>query len=148
VVKGGGAPVEAPQDLEGLSLQLVFLAANEGDDIVDYVHGTDPGIAGPTDGLHCGHHHGLHTIGLVNGLEGHDQARGGTVGVADQETLLEAPLGALEGNDVEVLRVHHGDHQGHILCHSVVLGVAEHREILRHKGALWETKRGSTKEKA
>ena len=45
---------EAPEDLEGLPLHLLFFAADEGNDVVEDVEAGYAGVSRTRDGLHGG----------------------------------------------------------------------------------------------
>src|SRR5207248_2407845 len=83
------APVT--QDLLRLALDLLLLARDEGDDVVDDVEGQDPALAARArDRLKRGHHHGAHAEGVVQRLERDGQAGGRAVGDGRDEAAPAA----------------------------------------------------------
>src|SRR5207253_5583488 len=68
------------EDLTRLTLDLLLLAGDVGDDIVDHVEGEHTAAPAPSrDGLHRGHHHGPHPEGILKWLERDHQPGGGAV---------------------------------------------------------------------
>lgn len=130
VLEGGGVGGDGAEDLLGLGLELVLLALDEGDDVVDDVEGGDAGVAGAGDGLEGDDGDGLDgaEAGLEGG-EGDDEADDGAVGVADEEALVEVVLGALVGDEVEVGEVDGRDDEGDEGVATVVFGVGEDGEV-------------------
>lgn len=80
VLEGGEVARDVAEDLLGLGLELVLLARDEGDDVVDHVHGGDARVAGAGDGLHGDDGDGVDGAedGLQSG-EGDDEADDGAV---------------------------------------------------------------------
>lgn len=126
VNKGGAVVGDGAEDLAGLGLELVLLAADEGDDVVNHVHARHARVAGARDGLH-GDDADLGD-GAKGGLQrrkGDDEPDDGAVGVAHEEALGEAVVRALVRNEVEVRQVDRGDDEGHEGILAVVFGVGE-----------------------
>lgn len=124
VLETGDFGVDLAENLLGFGFELVFLARDEGDDVVDDVHAADTGVAGARDGLH-GDDRDLvdgAELGLQGG-KGNDDANDGAVGVADQEALFQTVVFPLVVDDVQVRQVDGGDDQGHEGVAAVVFGV-------------------------
>src|ERR1035437_1621776 len=119
---GDGVAFKTAEKLEGFGLHLFFFAANVGHDVDQDVHGGYAGVAGAGDGLHGGHEDLFDAEALLDGLEGHDQAYGGAVGVGDHVAARLAARGLLL-DQVEVLGVNLGNDQGHVGRHAVGAGV-------------------------
>lgn len=65
----------------------------------------------------------------LEGGEGDDDSDDGAVGVADEKALFEGVLGALVGNDGEVVEVYGGDDEGDEGVAAVVFGVGEDGQV-------------------
>src|SRR6266566_930753 len=75
----GLAPVT--KDLLRLALDLLLLARDEGNDVVDHVECQDSALAARSrDRLERGHHHGAHAEGVMQRLQRYGQPGGRTVG--------------------------------------------------------------------
>lgn len=139
LVDGGAVGGEGAEDLLGLRLELVLLAGDVGDDVVENVERGHARVAGAGDGLEG------HDGDLVNGAEaglqggeGDDEADDGAVGVADEEALVEAVVFALVGDEVKVGEVDGRHDEGHDGIAAVVLGVGEDGNVGLEELGLWE----------
>ena len=86
---------QAPQNLSGLSLHLVFFVADEGNDVVNEVARRRSGASGARDRLERGHHDRPQPEGLMQRGKGHDQPRDRAVGIGDDTTATTPPTGTL-----------------------------------------------------
>lgn len=126
LLEGSGVRAQSTQNLLGLVFKLVLLSANEGNHVVHDVHARNAGIASSRqcllgedldflDGAELG----------LEGGEGNDDANDSTVGVADEESLLQAKLLSLVRDQIQMVGVHGGDDEGHQGMLPVVLCVRE-----------------------
>ena len=130
--------VHAAQDLPRLRLQLILLAGDERHHVVDHVHARHAGVPCAGDSLHG--HDADGGDGPEDGLqrgEGDDEPDDGAVGVADEEALGEAALGALVGDEVEVREVDGGDDEGDEGIATVVFRVGEDGDFGLGEFDLW-----------
>ena len=141
-VAGGGYPqpflldessaagIDTAQDLPGLRLELVLLALDEGDHVINHIHAAHAGVARAADGLHGHDAHGADLAELsLEGGERDDEADNGAVGVADEEALVEAVDFSLVGDEVEMREVDGGHDEGHEGVAAVVFGVGEDGDV-------------------
>lgn len=125
---GEGCPrvVEGAEDLAGLGLELVLLAADEGHDVVDDVHGAHARVARARDGLHGDDADGGYGAeGGLEGGEGPHEADDGAVGVAHEEAAREAVGAPLVRYQVQVGQVDGRHDEGDEGVAAVVFGVGE-----------------------
>lgn len=79
---------EAAEDLGELPLHLLLLATDKGDDVVEDVERGDARIPCARNGLHRRDHDGLEgTKGGFEGVERDGKARGGAIGVGNDEAF-------------------------------------------------------------
>lgn len=131
----GGVLVEPAEDLLGLPLDLVFLAGDVGDDVVQDVDAWDAGgEACAGDGLQGGGGDKLERAKLVDKrLQRSHKAGGGAVGDADEVPLLAVCLCNPVFDHLEVLRVGDRHNQGDVRVSSVVLGIRDDHQAALHK---------------
>ena len=104
--------IDPPEDLAGLPLDLLFLAADVGDDVVEHVHGGDAGIAAAGDGLEGGDDDGRDGAKrILERPERDNKAGGRAVCVCDDEALREVVLPALVRDHAKVANVDQRDNQ-------------------------------------
>ena len=100
------------EELQGLLLALLLLAADVGDAVVHHLGPALKGLARAGDGLVGADQGGLQPV-LAQGMQGGDVALEGAVGLHGDEAPLRAQTLALMGDHGQVLRVdlrhHHGD---------------------------------------
>lgn len=88
--EGGTGVVQTAENLAGLGLKFILFSRDKGHYVVNNVHGADARVACSGDGLHGDDANCVN--GAKSGLEGgkrDDKTNDGTVGVADEESLLE-----------------------------------------------------------
>jgi hypothetical protein len=80
---------DTSQDLGSFPLDLFLFPTDVWYDVVDDVHRGNTGVSGTGDGLHRGAHDGFQRPKLVfQGFQSNDHSSGGTIGVADNVSLL------------------------------------------------------------
>src|SRR5712691_1709189 len=99
----GLAPVT--KDLLRLALDLLLLARDEGNDVVDHVECQDSALAARSrDRLERGHHHGAHAEGVMQRLQRYGQPGGRTVGDRRDEAAPAArPALVMEGLGMRII---------------------------------------------
>jgi hypothetical protein len=122
--------VNATENLAGLSLELVLLARDEGDNVIDDVHAGDSRVTGTRNGLQSNNGDGRDRSesGLESG-EGNNETNDSAVGVAHEETLVQRANRALMRDEVEMGEVDGGNDERHERIATVVLCVREDRNI-------------------
>lgn len=129
-----GDPTE---DLGRLPLDLLLLAADVRDDVVDDVHRGDTRVASSRNGLERGGDALVDgSEGLLESLERDDESGRRAVGVGDDEALVERQRLLLVRDDVDVVRVNGRDDEGNERVTSVVLCVGEDGELGSSEGML------------
>lgn len=130
VFERGFGGVDAAEDLCGFPLDLVFLAANVRDHVVEDVHAGDAGVAAAGDGLQGGDGDGAEAAkGVVQRFERHDEAGGRAVCVGHDEAARQAVVQALVWDHRKVRGVDEGHHQRRDWVPAVVFGVGEDDEV-------------------
>ena len=117
--------IQFAEQLEGLGFHFFFFAADEGDDVVEDVHGGDAGVASAADGLHGGDKDLLDAEALLDRLKRHDQADGGAIGIGDHVAAGGLARGLLL-DEVQMIRVDLGNDQGDIGRHAEGAGIGKH----------------------
>lgn len=126
-----GVGVDSSQDLSSLPFNLLLLSSNEGDNVVQNVHRRNSGVSSSRDSLESGDHDGVERSELVlKSLQGDNKSGGRAVGVRDEESLVETLDVTLVRDNVEVVGVDEGDHEGSNGVATVVLGVGEDDEVV------------------
>lgn len=130
VVEACGSGVDAAEDLGCFPLNLFFLATDVRDHVVEDVHARDARVAAAGDGLERGDGDGAEAAkGILQGFERHNEARGGAVGIGDEEAPREALVRALMWDYGEVGCVDEGHHQRGGWVAAVVFGIGEDDEV-------------------
>lgn len=134
-VEGDAVGSNVGKNLAGLPLELIFLAANVGNQVVKDIHGGNAGGKARTgNGLHGGNNHGGDGTKLfLESLERDNHTGSGAVGDAHFEALL---LLLEVGANVQMLGVAGRDDKRNILGASVVFGVGDDDEASIDKGLL------------
>jgi hypothetical protein len=134
---------DTAHDLGRLPLDLLLLSPDEGDDVVEDVHGGDTGVAAAGDGLEGGDEDFVdRSKGVFERFERDDEAGGGAVGVGDDEASGEGRrVGfTLLVNDGEVGGVDGRDDEGNELSSPVVLGVGKDGMLGSAEGDLYTSR--------
>lgn len=130
VVEACGGGVDVAENLGCFPLDLLFLAADVRDHVVEDVHAGDTRVAAAGDGLERGDGDSAEAAkGVVQGFERHNEACGGAVGIGDEEASREAMVGALMRDYGEVGCVDEGHHQRGDWVAAVVFGIGEDDEV-------------------
>lgn len=128
--EGSTIVIKATENLAGFGLELVLLARDEGDNVVDDVHAGDSRVTSARNGLQSNNGDGRDgsESGLESG-EGNNKTNDGAVGVAHEEALVERANRALMGDEVEMGEVDGGNDKRHERIATVVLCVGEDRNV-------------------
>lgn len=129
--------IDVSENLARLPLNLLLLAADVGDDVINHIERGDTGVATSGNGLEGGNMNGGDGAeGVEEGLERDDETGGGAVGVGNEEALGEGLYGALVGDNVEMSSVDKGDDEGGDGVPAVVFRVGEDCKIGSYKFGL------------
>lgn len=122
--------IKATKNLAGFSLELVLLARDEGDNVVDDVHAGDSRVTSSRNGLQSNDGDGRDgSESSLESGEGNDETNDGAVGVAHEEALVKRANRALMRDEIEMGEVDGGNDERHERIATVVLCVGEDRDI-------------------
>src|SRR5262249_50985933 len=112
-----GSVLKHAEKLAGLSFQFLFLFWNKRNHIAQNVKRGDTRISGAAHRLHGRDEDGLHPEGAVKWSERHDESDSRAVWICRNEPAIALASGLLL-DQLQVIAVHFGDYEWHILLHA------------------------------
>jgi hypothetical protein len=126
--------VDRAKDFSSFPLDLLFLAANIWDDVIEDVHRWNTGIPATGNGLEGCHGHKIDsTEGISQSLQRHNETSGRAIGIGNQKSFFEVALGPLIGDHREVRGVNQRDNERGDGVPAVVLGIGKDDKLVLNK---------------
>lgn len=131
---------ETAEDFQDLPLHLLLFSTYIGHDVVEHIERRRAWVSRARDRLKSSDEAGVEgSKRTLKSGEGDDEARGGAVGVGDDESFAEGRRveGALVGDDGEVRGVDEWNDERDVWIPTVVFRIGEHGELSSSKGSFF-----------